>query len=43
LHHLNRTPIRLIPDRWIDEYTELPVSALAHLKKQLEKQLEDTA
>jgi hypothetical protein len=36
LHHLNPAPIRLIHDRWIDEYTERHVSALAHLNKQLE-------
>ena len=37
LHFLNPVPIRLIHDRWIDKYTERRVSALADLKKQLEK------
>jgi DNA-binding transcriptional ArsR family regulator len=37
LHHLNPVPIRLIHDRWIDKYTERHVSALAHLKKELEE------
>ncbi len=36
LHFLNPVPIRLIHDRWIDKYTERQVSALAHLKTQLE-------
>jgi DNA-binding transcriptional ArsR family regulator len=36
LHFLNPVPIRLIHDRWIDKYTERHVSALAHLKSQLE-------
>ncbi len=36
LHFLNVVPIRLIHDRWIDKYTELQVSALAHLKTELE-------
>ena len=38
LHYLNPVPIRLIHDRWIDKYTERRVSALADLKKQLEKE-----
>ncbi|WP_232661675.1 SRPBCC domain-containing protein [Pseudonocardia sp. TRM90224] len=29
-------PIRLVHDRWIDKYTERPVSALADLKAELE-------
>ena len=37
LHHLNPVPIRLIHDRWIDKYTERNVTALLHLKDQLEK------
>jgi uncharacterized protein YndB with AHSA1/START domain/DNA-binding transcriptional ArsR family regulator len=36
LHFLNPVPIRLIHDRWIDKYTERPVSALAELKTRLE-------
>jgi len=36
LHFLNRVPIRLIHDRWIDKYTERRVSALADLKHELE-------
>jgi DNA-binding transcriptional ArsR family regulator len=36
LHYLNPVPIRLIHDRWIDKYTERHVSALAHLKDELE-------
>ena len=36
LHFLNRVPIRLIHDRWIDKYTERRVTALADLKSQLE-------
>ena len=36
-HFLNPVPIRLIHDRWIDNYTERQVSALADLKKQLEE------
>jgi len=38
LHFLNPVPIRLIHDRWIDKYTERHVSALAHLKTELEKE-----
>ena len=37
LHFLNPVPIRLIHDRWIDKYTERQVSALAHLKIELEE------
>ena len=37
LHFLNPVPIRLIHDRWIDKYTERDVTALLHLKDQLEK------
>ena len=36
LHFLNPVPIRLVHDRWIDKYTERPVSALVDLKKELE-------
>ena len=36
-HFLNPVPIRLIHDRWIDKYTEQRVSALSHLKRQLEE------
>jgi DNA-binding transcriptional ArsR family regulator len=36
LHYLNPVPIRLIHDRWIDKYSERPVSALADLKRDLE-------
>jgi DNA-binding transcriptional ArsR family regulator len=35
-HFLNPVPIRLIHDRWIDKYTERPVSVLADLKAELE-------
>jgi DNA-binding transcriptional ArsR family regulator len=38
LHFLNPVPIRLIHDRWIDKFTERHVSALAHLKHQLENE-----
>ena len=38
LHFLNAVPIRLIHDRWIDKYTERRVSALTHLKSELEQQ-----
>jgi hypothetical protein len=37
LHFLNPVPIRLIHDRWIDKYTEGPVSALVDLKHELEQ------
>src|SRR5215210_150132 len=37
LHFLNPVPIRLIHDRWIDKFTERRVSALAALKRDLEK------
>jgi DNA-binding transcriptional ArsR family regulator len=36
-HFLNRVPIRLIHDRWIDKYTEQRVSQLTDLKRQLEE------
>jgi DNA-binding transcriptional ArsR family regulator len=39
LHFLNPMPIRLIHDRWIDKYTERRVSALAELKKDLEREM----
>jgi DNA-binding transcriptional ArsR family regulator len=38
LHFLNPVPIRLIHDRWIDKYTERHVTALVHLKHELEEQ-----
>src|SRR5262245_15091177 len=41
LHFLNRVPIRLIHDRWIDKYTERQTAALAELKSELEE--EETA
>src|SRR6476646_2523280 len=37
LHFLNPVPIRLVHDRWIDQYPERQVSALADLKNTLEK------
>src|SRR5215475_1880085 len=37
LHYLNRVPIRLIHDRWIDKYTEPRAAALAELKHELEE------
>ena len=37
LHFLNPVPIRLVHDRWIDKFTERRVSALADLKRELEK------
>jgi DNA-binding transcriptional ArsR family regulator len=37
LHFLNPVPIRLIHDRWIHKYAERHVSALAHLKRELEE------
>ncbi|GAA1302863.1 putative transcriptional regulator, ArsR family protein [Planotetraspora silvatica] len=42
LHFLNAVPIRLIHDRWIDKYTEPQVSALVHLKTELEKTMTTT-
>jgi DNA-binding transcriptional ArsR family regulator len=38
LHFLNAVPIRQVHDRWIDKYTERHVSALVHLKQQLERE-----
>jgi DNA-binding transcriptional ArsR family regulator len=38
LHFLNAVPIRQVHDRWIDKYTERHVSALVHLKQQLESE-----
>jgi DNA-binding transcriptional ArsR family regulator len=38
LHFLNRVPIRLIHDRWIDKYTERRAAALAELKSELEEE-----
>src|SRR5688572_1545062 len=37
LHYLNPVPIRLIHDRWIDKYTEVRLTALTDLKRELEK------
>ena len=37
LHFLNPVPIRPIHDRWISKYAERQVSALADLKRELEK------
>src|SRR5260370_42596435 len=37
LHFLNPVPLRLIHNRWIDQYTADRVSALAELKTQLEE------
>src|SRR5204862_6725973 len=37
LHFLNPVPIRLIHDRWIDNYDERQVSALTDLKTMLEE------
>ena len=36
LHFLNPVPIRIIHDRWIDKYTEVPASMLVDLKAKLE-------
>ncbi len=36
LHFLNPVPIRLIHDRWIDQFTRRRVSALTDLKRELE-------
>ncbi|WP_214401168.1 ArsR/SmtB family transcription factor [Pseudonocardia lacus] len=36
-HFLNPVPIQLIHDRWIDKYTERPVTALVDLKTELEQ------
>ena len=38
LHFLNRVPIRLIHDRWIDKYTEPMTALLSNLKKGLEEE-----
>jgi DNA-binding transcriptional ArsR family regulator len=35
-HFLNPVPIRQVHDRWIDKYTERRVTALIHLKHELE-------
>ena len=40
LHYLNRIPIRLIHDRWIDKYTEPWAATLTGLKKNLEETME---
>ena len=37
LHYINRVPIRIIPDRCIENSTARRVSALAGLKAELEK------
>ena len=42
LHFLNPVPVRLIHDRWIDKFTERPVSALTDLKAQLENEMSET-
>lgn len=42
LHFLNAVPVRLIHDRWIDKYTERPVSALTGLKAELEETMSET-
>ena len=36
-HFLNPVPIRLIHDRWIDKFTERHATALAALKRELER------
>ena len=36
LHFLNAVPIRLIPDRWIDKYTERQITARVDLTSILE-------
>jgi uncharacterized protein YndB with AHSA1/START domain len=38
LHFLNRVPIRLIHDRWIDKYTEPLTAMLSGLKKRIEEE-----
>ena len=38
LHFLNPVPIRLIHDRWITKYTEVPSALLAQLKTALEEE-----
>src|SRR5499433_2994578 len=40
LHFLNPVPIRLIHDRWIDNYTEPWAASLTALKKDLEETME---
>ena len=42
LHFLNAVPVRLIHDRWIDKFTERPVSALTSLKAELEEAMSET-
>jgi uncharacterized protein YndB with AHSA1/START domain/DNA-binding transcriptional ArsR family regulator len=42
LHFLNAVPVRLIHDRWIDKYTERPISALTSLKAELEQTMSET-
>ena len=42
LHFLNVVPVRLIHDRWIDKFTERPVSALTSLKAELEEAMSET-
>ncbi len=41
-HFLNPVPVRLIHDRWIDKFTERPVSALTDLKVALEGRMSET-
>ena len=40
LHFLNRVPIRLLHDRWIDKYTEPWAAGLTGLKRKLEATME---
>jgi DNA-binding transcriptional ArsR family regulator/uncharacterized protein YndB with AHSA1/START domain len=42
LHFLNPVPVRLIHDRWIDKFTERPLSALTELKAELETAMSET-
>ena len=37
LHYINPVPIHTIADRWIGKFERGPLSALADLKKQLER------
>ncbi len=41
LHYLNPVPIRQIHDRWIDKYAERRVTALADLKRELERESQE--
>lgn len=42
LHFLNSVPVRQIHDRWIDKFTERPVSVLTQLKNELEAKMSET-